>query len=372
MGSLFLGVLAPVTWVFDRVFGGVYRTYPIVLHWALGHRLVVIVLSLAIFGGAVQMVGLLGSELIPEMSQGEFTVSVELPLGTPLVATEQTIREMEALAHLDPEVALVYSIIGSSGGTGGSSGEERENVGQMSIVLEEGVIREREEAAMDRLRRAFRDIPAVDYKFSRPALFSAKTPIEVEISGYNLNTLQTLAGELMAKMARIPGLTDVKTTAEGGNPEVQIRFNRKRVAQLGTTISAIGGIIRNQVQGEIATEFTQGDRKVDIRVRAAEEHRSTVDDLKRIIVSRPNAPAPRLAPLPQSVKCLGRWLLCDQDGCQGWVSLEPDLQDSLEASHPFGQLSALFIPDAAAWREKAMRPGNGRRGAMGQEGIRIG
>jgi HAE1 family hydrophobic/amphiphilic exporter-1 len=188
-------------------------------------------------------------------------------------------------------VALVYSIIGSSGASGGSVGEERENVGQIQVALAEGIIRDREEAVMDRLRSALRNIPSVEYKFARPSFFTSKTPVEVEISGYNLGTLRLLANEMVERMSHIEGLTDVKTSAEGGNPEVQIRFNRKWVSQMGTTISAIGEIIRNQVQGEVATEFTQGDRKVDIRVRASEEHRSTVEDLKRLVVSPPNASA---------------------------------------------------------------------------------
>jgi len=291
-GRAFMVLLRPVFWVFDQVFGTVYSVYPRVLRWSLRHRLIVVAVAFGVFGSAIQMVGLLGSELIPEMSQGEFMVSVELPVGTPLIVTQRTIQAMENIARRQPEVELVYSIIGSSAGSGGSSGEERENVGQINVALREGIIREREDFVMDRLRRAFADLPAADYKFARPSLFTSKTPIEAEISGYNLGTLRTLSAELMGRMEGVSGLADVKTTAEGGNPEVQIRFNRKRVAQMGTTISAIGQIIRNQVQGEVATEFTQGDRKIDIRVRAAEEHRSTVDDLKRIIVSRPNAPAP--------------------------------------------------------------------------------
>ncbi|HCK11649.1 MAG TPA: acriflavin resistance protein, partial [Candidatus Latescibacteria bacterium] len=145
---------------------------------------------------------------------------------------------------------------------------------------------------MDRMRDAFSNFPSVETKFSRPSLFTSRTPVEVEVSGYNLQTLKELSGEVMTRLATVDGLTDLKTSAEGGNPEVQIRFNRQRVAQLGTTISSIGQIIRNQVQGEVATELTRGDRKIDIRVRASEEHRTDVDDLRRLIISPASAPTP--------------------------------------------------------------------------------
>ncbi len=292
IGSGILRLLSPLFWVFEQVTGRAYAVYPKVIRWALHHRGPVILAALGILGGTLSLGRFLGSELIPEMSQGEFSINVEMPVGTPLITTERTIRVMEAIVREQPEVELVYSIVGSSGASGGSAGEERENVGQIQVALKEGIIRDREEAVMDRLRGALRNVPAVDYKFARPALFTSRTPVEVEISGYNLSTLRLLANEMMDRMERIEGLTDVKTSAEGGNPEVQIRFNRKWVSQMGTTISAIGEIIRNQVQGEVATEFTQGDRKVDIRVRASEEYRSTVEDLKRLVVSPPNAVAP--------------------------------------------------------------------------------
>jgi len=292
IGRGLLVLLRPVFWLFNLVIGAAYSFYPLLIVWALAHRMIVVLSSVGVLAVAIGLVPFLGSELIPEMSQGEFKVAVEKPVGTPLAVTEQTMQEMERLAMAQPEVRVAYGVIGASGSSGGSGGEERENVGQLSVVLKEGIIREREDAVMDRLREAFGNIPAVSFKFSRPSLFSSRTPVEVEISGYNLATLQSLANEVMGRMQRISGLTDLKTSVEGGNPEVQIRFNRQRVAQMGTTISAIGQIIRNHVQGEVATEFTRADRKVDIRVRAKEELRSTVDDLRRLTVSPPNAPEP--------------------------------------------------------------------------------
>ena len=292
LGRLFLRAISPLVWSFNLVMDVAYDAYPPVIRWALRNRLMVILLALGVLvttGGLAQF---LGSELIPEMSQGQFVVSVEMPVGTPLTVTESMIRDLEVVAERLPEVRTVYSIIGSAGSSGGSSGEERENVGQINVALEEGVIRDREVRVMDKLRLLYTDFPSVKTKFSRPSLFTSKTPIEVEVSGYNLSTLKDLSDEVMERLSHVEGLTDLKTSAEGGNPEVQIRFNRHRVAQLGTTISSIGQIIRNQIQGEVATEFTRGDRKVDIRVRASEESRATVDDLRRLIISPPNAPTP--------------------------------------------------------------------------------
>ncbi|MCE2441293.1 MAG: efflux RND transporter permease subunit [Candidatus Latescibacteria bacterium] len=297
LGRGAVALLHPVFWLFERILGSAYRFYPRVIGWALGHRAVVIVVALALAGVSGLLAGFLGSELIPEMSQGEFSISVDMPVGTPLVATERTIRDMERIVQAQPEVELVYSTVGLSGSSDGAAGEERENVGQIHVALNEGIIRAREDAVMERLRQAFRGMPAAECKFARPSFFSSRTPVEVEISGYSLGTLRTLSDELAGRLEDIPGLVDVKTSAEGGNPEVQIRFNRKWVAQMGTSINEIGRLVRNKIHGEVATEFAQGDRKVDIRVRADERHRATVEDLKRLIVS----PAGASAPIPLAV-----------------------------------------------------------------------
>ena len=296
-GRGILKLLAPFIFVFNRIMDRAYAIYPSIIHWALSHRLAVILLAVSFLGGSGGLVPYLGSELIPEMSQGEFIIGVEMPVGTPLARTEAMIKDLERVVRDEPQVRTVYSIVGSSTSSGGSSAEERENIAQINVALAEGVIRDKEEAVMERLRVSLANFPSVECKFSRPSLFSSKTPIEVEVSGYNLATLKSLSDEVIDRIANIDGLADLKTSAEGGNPEVQIRFNRKRVAQLGTTISSIGQIIRNQVQGEVATEFTRGDRRVDIRVRASEEHRSTVDDLRRLIIS----PASARTPIPLAV-----------------------------------------------------------------------
>ncbi|MFQ5676018.1 MAG: efflux RND transporter permease subunit, partial [bacterium] len=78
---------------------------------------------------------------------------------------------------------------------------------------------------------------------------------------------------------------DVKASTEGGNPEVHIVFNRRRVAQVGLDISTIGNIVRNKVMGEVSTELNRQERKVDIRVRSREQDRNNVDDLKRLVVN---------------------------------------------------------------------------------------
>ena len=281
-------VLYPLHLIFDRAFGYVRDHYPALLRWALCNRTVVIICSACLLALSVYSIDLLGTELIPEMSQGVFLVNVKLPVGTPLDDTNERTEGMEKMIkELDGQIETVYTTVGSVGESGGS--EERENIAQINVRLYREIDREGEEAIMNRLRHRFNQIPALEHKFSRPAYFSFKTPVEVEISGYNLKTLQELSQELSFRMSNISGLTDIKSSAESGNPEIQITFNRRKLASLGLDIETVSQIIRNKIQGEVPTELSMKDRKIDIRVRAKEKYRRNIDDIKRLTVNNSTA-----------------------------------------------------------------------------------
>ena len=80
-------------------------------------------------------------------------------------------------------------------------------------------------------------------------------------------------------MRAIPGLADIRSSTAGGQPEIQIFFDRMRIAELGTTVQNIGQLLRNKLQGDVATELARRDRKVDIRVRALDTERQTIEAL---------------------------------------------------------------------------------------------
>jgi len=124
------------------------------------------------------------------------------------------------------------------------------------------------------------------YRFGRPSYFSFRTPIEVEIRGYNLRLLDRLADQVVAQMRGIEGLTDVRSSTEGGSPELHINFDRERLAALGLSVSDVAQVVRTKVQGVIATDITRQDRTIDIRLRVAERYRDSVRDLRNLNISR--------------------------------------------------------------------------------------
>jgi HAE1 family hydrophobic/amphiphilic exporter-1 len=254
------------------------------LAWVLAHPLVTVVIAVSFLTASLAIYPRLGRELIPELVQGEFFVNTELPPGTTLDVNQRRMAQLEASTRELDGVDTVYAIIGTSNEQGGVAGETRENISQLNISLSPPISREVEDRLMQQMRTALDRQDELDYRFGRPAYFSFRTPIEVEIRGYNLSLLEQLADQVAALMVEIPGLTDVKSSTEGGNPELHITFDRERLAHFGLNLSDISQIVRTKIQGSVATEIQREDRSIDIRLRAREEFRDSVSDLLALTV----------------------------------------------------------------------------------------
>jgi len=282
-------LLLPAYWVFDLLFNALNLGYPRVLSWSLRHRLIFFLAAVALAGLVLNNARSLGVELIPEMSQSEFLVDLEWKAGTPLERTADFVADIDGRVQAIQGVESVFSLVGTSGQSGGTAAEKKEHTAQLHVALAAGVD---DQQAMESVRALLLDVPDLEYRFSRPSYFSFRTPVEVEVAGYSLQTLEILADEIVQRLHTIEGLTDIRSSAAGGQPEIQIFFDRQRIAELGTTAQRIGELLRNKLQGEVATELARRDRKIDIRVRALESERESLQDLKRMVVSPSSYPVP--------------------------------------------------------------------------------
>jgi HAE1 family hydrophobic/amphiphilic exporter-1 len=271
--------------LFHAVFDRLARVYDHHLAWVLRHPLLTIGSAFLVLAATLALYPQLGKELVPELIQGEFFIDTELPPGTHLDITERRMAGLERFARTELSgIRTVYAIAGTSNQQGGAAGEKRENIGQLTLTLNPPVSRQTEESLMSRLRANLDRQEELEYRFGRPSYFSFRTPIEVEIQGYNLALLERLGDELVRRMRAIDGLTDVKSSTEGGNPELQIRFDRERLATFGLNLSDVAGGVRAKIQGSVATDIQREDRQIDIRLRADEQYRDSVADLLALTV----------------------------------------------------------------------------------------
>ncbi len=283
---LLTGISKAILAIFNFLYGKVETTYPRLLQRALDNRGAVLGSVTLLFVVTMFLVApRLGSELIPEVHQGEFNVEVTLPVGTPVEETDATIVGIQEFIGQIEGVDQVASIAGTDK-TANSGSEEGEHTSKLTVTLQRASsVVTAEERVIGVIRDRMKNYPGMKWKIARPVLFSFKTPIEVQLHGYNLVELQRYASELEERMADIAGVIDVKSNIQRGNPEVQIVYNRPRLAHFGLNIMEVASIIRNKVRGDVATEFKELDRKIDVRVRLRENDRESIADLSRLVVN---------------------------------------------------------------------------------------
>ena len=285
-GALVAPILVFLGAMFDRGYQRLSEAYPKVLKRAVENPGIVITTAGAIFLiSLLLLLPRIGRELIPEVHQGEFNVEVRMPVGTPLRKTLDRIGPIEKIIQAREDVEEVATVVGVEKKSNPSA-EEGEYSSKLTVELTRGGdMAEKEEGLIEYLRRRLAMIPDADIRISRPSIFSFKTPVEVEIEGYDLASLARISREIMFRMSKIPGLSDVKTNIQKGYPEVQIRYDRNQLARYGLSVYDVAALVRKKVQGDIATEFREADRKIDIRVRLRETDKESVDDLRRLTVN---------------------------------------------------------------------------------------
>lgn len=288
-------LIMPFVKVFEEVFGAVNSTYPKLLDWSLNNRPAVLTIALALFVVSLLLIPFLGVELIPQLSQGEFIVEVKLPPGTPLEKTDAVMARMVQAARDNRHVQTLFSVAGTGNRLNANPEEGGENWGEVRVKMVRGSGRAEEETLMAELRDRYNRIAGAEYKFSRPTLFTFKTPIEIEIAGYDLQGLQQLSDIVVRQLERYPKFTDVKSTMLGGYPEIQIYFDRERIAAYGLQVPEVAQTVVKKVRGELATRYSLRDRKIDILVRAREQDRASVENIRRILVNPANMPPIKLA-----------------------------------------------------------------------------
>ncbi len=283
-------LLSPLTssglnW-FENGYQRLQRGYPLLIRGALRHRF--FVLGVAVVSFALCWLFVLpriGKDLIPQVHQGEFNLDLTLPIGTPLERTAEVVAQIDEFVLEQEEVERTALTVGAQQ-TSMTSSQAGEHTARLTVRLLPGLTAVVETGLIDRIRAAFHNIPEAKIEVSYPALFSFRNPIEVEIRGHELVTLKRVSREAEQLLAdSVPGLVDVRSTLQTGHPEIQIVYKRDRLAEYGLSLRTVADLVRNKVQGRIATQFRKDDQMIDIVVRLREEDRLGIAELRGLIVN---------------------------------------------------------------------------------------
>jgi HAE1 family hydrophobic/amphiphilic exporter-1 len=288
VSSVFGLLLKPICAGFNVLYRIVESFYYRVLRHALRHQVLTLVIALVMTLASSSLLPKLGVELIPPMNQGEFYVEILLPPGTEVSETD-AVLQLLALAIKDrDDVKHAYSQAGSGGLMTSDTARGGENWGRLQVVLADPLAFN---TVSQVLRNTARNIPELEAQIEHPELFSFKTPLEIELSGYDLVQLKQSADRLVNALSESDRFSDINTTLRDGQPEISIRFDHARLAALGMDAPTVANRIAQRVGGTIASQFTVRDRKVDILVRSELSERDQISDIESLIIN-PNSAQP--------------------------------------------------------------------------------
>lgn len=281
-------IFSPFVWAFDKFYQASEQVYLGLLKTSLNNRLVVIVIAILSFAGSLALVQKIGIELIPQLSQGEFKVEFKLPPGTPIEQTDSALKAVQEATKESQNVQSTFAVAGTGNRMDANPDQGGENWGELNVLLASGASSDTENSVMSSMRNSLQVVPGLQYKFSRPSLFSFSTPVEVEISGFDLEQLKDVSDQIVQKMDANSRFADVKNSMQIGSPEIQILFDRDRAAALGLQVHEVADRVVSNVRGDVATRYSWRDRKIDVLVRAQEEDRSSIDEIKNLVIN-PNS-----------------------------------------------------------------------------------
>ena len=300
LGTLF----RPLLWIFDKSFVQIEKTYLAALKQALRVRLVVLTGVITVSLASVLLLPKLGMELIPDMSQGEFFVEINLPTGSQLENTDRVIADLANFtAELDG-VERTYALAGTGSLMNVSASQGGEYWGKLNVVMQPNRSVYTTQLVMDKMRGYLSQQAGVQNKFGKPALFTFATPLAVQIVGYDLKNLTKYSQKMELIMQGDKRFADVRSSLQSGNPELKIKFDHGKLAQLGINAPDVSKLISAKIGGEIATKYSIEDRKVDILVTTIEKQRDSIADIGQMIVNpgaSPSIPLEAVADISMSI-----------------------------------------------------------------------
>jgi HAE1 family hydrophobic/amphiphilic exporter-1 len=263
------------------------RSYPGALSAALRRRWLVVAAALAAFMASIALIPRLGTDLVPDLAQGEFAFQLRLPEGTTLDATAEAVARIEDMLVNDPAFSSVFTMVGSLPSAASGRRTLGENLAQINFRMAEAAGAIDEGAAVARVRAALTRFPHAEAELVRPAVLSVSPPIEVQIFSDDLAELDLASEEVRLTLAGLPEVRDVATTSEPGSPEILVELDREKAAAIGVSAEEVGAAMRTKIRGDVVGEFREGEQRIDIRLRAGERFRAFASGVQSLRIVLP-------------------------------------------------------------------------------------
>ena len=280
------------------IFGPIDRIYTRMLEWSMAHRWVIATLAVLVLFSSVPIFRVVNVNFTPQDDQSEFDVSLRAPEGTSLEATEVLANRVATAIREVPEV--VYTMVTVAGDSAGTL-----NTASIYVRLQPIDDRERDQfVLMDEVRNNI--LPKVSPEGVRTGLQApgiaggggggggqGQGDVQFVMQGPSLAELERASNTLADRAKSIPGLVDVDTSLRIGKPEISVRLDRPKAADLGVQVSDAAEALRLLVGGDQVTTYNEAGEQYEVHLRAENRNRDTEAAIGQLTV-----PSTRLGSVP--------------------------------------------------------------------------
>lgn len=262
------------------------------LEWVLNHKLIFtgIVLLLFVLTLGIMKQGIIGKELISTGDQGKFRMTLEFDKSISIQQNNLIAQQIETYIIQQPAVATVFSNIGGPSTGIGSLGVGSANKTEFTIQLKSGKEFENipTEEFMIKLREELQArFPGINYSMAALGLIPKSAPIEITLSGSNMDMVMQSGNDLKAIIEKIPGADNVRLSVEEGNPEYKIIPDKDKMQRLGLTTAYVGLNLRTALTGNDDATLTENGTEYPVRILLADFNRKNLEDVQRLSIVNP-------------------------------------------------------------------------------------
>lgn len=264
-----------------KFFDKIQKVYVKTLDYALNHKIKIILGSivftvvLAYFGAKT-----LDFEMMPSTDEGRYSISGTLPKGFDIERANEIALEIEEIVQNDPFTLSYNSVINNE---------------KVSVSVDVGDKAKRKESIGDIVsfvRPKFNNIRDINFTISatssRGGPGGGDGDVNVKILGDDTESVRQVSNEVLAKIKNIKGLVDLKSSFEGGNPQIQISIDRIKAQTYGIRVADIVPIISTQVKGNDSFKITNNNREIEVTVRIDETYRNSPEKLLDLLINTPS------------------------------------------------------------------------------------
>ncbi|MFA9389049.1 MAG: efflux RND transporter permease subunit [Prolixibacteraceae bacterium] len=273
--------------------------------WALKRKKSVLLVAFLIFVSSFFFAGKIGGEFIPQSDSSYVTATLELQTGTRYEESLKLARKMEVFVKNDlPEVRLNSVTAGSDDrGTINSifqtSGSNIVNY-SMSLVKPGERTRSDVEIA-EAIRVYLASLPEItNFTISTQNGMSSMgggQNVEIAIYGFDMEQTTLFAKQIQKQVELIPGAREVKVSRENFKPELTIKLDREKLALHGLSTVQVSTMVKNRIDGLIATRYRESGDEYYVVVRFNKESRNSITQLENILIATPTGNSVRLKEL---------------------------------------------------------------------------